>query len=46
MKSALYEQLIQNLTYHDKDLVQFLKEQYEIEVISATMCRALQKYKA
>jgi transposase len=46
MESALYEQLTQNPTYHDKDLVQFLKDHYGIEVISATVCRALQKYKA
>ena len=46
MKSALYEQLIQNPTYHHKDLVHFLKERYGIEVTSATVCRALQKYKS
>jgi arginine repressor len=46
MKSALYKQLIQNPTYHHKDLVHFLKERYGIEVTSATVCRALQKYKS
>jgi len=46
IKLALYKQLLKTPTLYHKDLVCFLKEKYGIEVTKATVCRALQKYRA
>jgi arginine repressor len=46
IKLALHEKLLETPTLHHKDLVFFLKERYGIEVTKATVCRALQKFRA
>jgi arginine repressor len=46
IKLALHKKLLEAPTLHHKDLVCFLKERYGIEVTQATVCRALQKFRA